>query len=147
MFPPPIRLGGTGLGQITAPLVVVVVDPRGTPFSGAQVTLQGRAMPEATNSSGIAKFGDVPAGQAVVQVKVGDYLLRAQGSTDQTLFVTVPVCAPGPLLSGTEIVALVLGIAATAGGVVKKYRSLEVLGEIFIGGAIWTSIYRHSCRW
>lgn len=115
----PVRLAGTLLGQ-GEQLTVVVVDPRGTPFSGAQVTLQGRAMPEKTNSSGIATFHDVPAGDAIIQVKVGGFTLRARGSTDETLFVTVPVCAPGPILTGTEVVALLVGGAAALGGLVWK---------------------------
>lgn len=142
----PVRLSSFRLSQ-GASLTVVVVDPRGTPFSDASVTLQGRAMPEKTNGAGVATFSSVPLGEVIVQIRIGAYVLRARGTTDETLFVTVPVCAPGPFLTGTELVALLLGGAATAGGIFMKKRALEMLGEILIGAGAFTAVYRHSCRW
>ncbi len=142
-----VRLSGTFLSQVSEPLRVVVIDPRGTPFAGAQVTLQGQSVPAKTDSSGVALFQSAPAGDAVVQVKVGDFTVKARGSTDQTLFVTVPICAPGPLLTGTELLALLLGGAATVGGILGKRRPVEMLGEVLIGAGIFTVVYRHSCRW
>lgn len=141
-----VPLSGYKLSQ-ASPLTVVVVDPRGTPFSDAQITLQGQAMPVHTNSAGVATFPSAPAGEAIVQVRIGQFTLRAKGPTDQTLFITVPICAPGPLLTGTELVALILGAAAAAGGVLGKRRPLEMLGEVLVGAGIFTAVYRHSCRW
>lgn len=143
----PVRLAGTQLGQGAMPLTVVVVDPRGTPFLGAKVTLQGRATPEQTNSSGVAVFEGVPAGDALVQVNVGGFTLRAKGPVNETLFVTVPVCAPGPILTGTEIVALLVGGAAAIGGLIYKKRAAEMLGEVLVGASVFNAIYRNSCRW
>lgn len=142
-----VRLAGSSLAQAGESISVVVVDPRGTPFVGAQVTLQGFAMPGVTNGSGIATFTGVPAGDVVASVKVAGFSLRARGSTDQTLFVTVPVCAPGPIVSSAELVALVLGVGATAGGLIYKKRAAEMLGEILIGSSIFSAVYRASCRW
>lgn len=143
----PVRLAGASLSQAGESLVVVVVDPRGTPFSGAQVTLQGFAMPGVTNGSGIATFTGVPAGDVVATVKVAGFSLRARGSTDQTLFVTVPVCAPGPILTPVEIAAILLGGTAVVFGISKKLRALEMAGELVAGASIFSSLYRASCRW
>lgn len=143
----PLRLAGSWLSQGALPLTVVVVDPRGTPFVDAEVTLQGRATPEKTNSSGIATFHDVPAGDAIVQVDVSGFVMKARGTTDQTLFVTVPVCAPGPILTPVEIGAILLGGAAVVYGISKKLRALEMAGELVAGASIFSSLYRASCRW
>lgn len=149
----PVRLAGASLSDgfpaglaAGSPLTVVVVDPRGTPFSGAQVTLQGQAMPVSTDSSGIASF-TAPAGDVVVQVKVAGFTLRARGTTDQTLFVTVPVCAPGPILTITEMVAMLVGGSAVIGGMVYKKRAAEMFGEILVGASVFNAIFRNSCRW
>lgn len=146
MQPIQVRLSGYRLSQ-ASPLIVVVVDPRGTPFSDAAVTLQGQTVPVKTDSNGVALFPSAPAGDATVQVKIGDFILKARGSTDQTLFVSVPICAPGPLLTGTEIVALLLGGVAAVSGLVYKKRAAEMLGEVLVGAAVFNAIYRNSCRW
>lgn len=144
---PTVRLSGSFLSQAASPLTVVVVDPRGIPFSGAQVTLQGQSVPQKTNSSGAATFPQAPAGEAVVLVKVGDFTVRARGSADETLFVTVPVSAPEPILTAVELGALLLGGVAAIYGVTRKQRTAETVGEVLIGAGIFTIISRHSCRW
>jgi len=135
------------LGQLSAPFTVVVVDPRGAPFKGARVTIQGQAVPIDTDSDGVAVFPSAPSGNVTAQVEVDGYKLIKQGSSDQTLFVTVPVCADGPLLTNTEIIALLLGGAIAGAGFYTKHRALETVGELVFGGGVFTIIYRHSCRW
>lgn len=150
----PVRLARAGLGDgfpaglaAGSPLTVVVVDPRGTPFKDAKVTLQGQAMPVSTDSDGIATFSNIPPGDAVVQVKVAGFVMKARGSTDATLFVTVPVCAPGPILTPVEIGAILFGGAAVIYGISNKQRAIELLGELVAGASIFSSLYRASCRW
>jgi hypothetical protein len=145
---PTVRLPRPFLGQNTEPFRVVVVDPTGVPFSGAQVTLQGASVPVKTDSDGVATFtfGSM-AGEAVVQVQVGDYTLKARGPADQTLFVTVPIAAPGPIVTVVELAALALGTVATVYGLTKKQRATATVGEVLLGAGIFTAVYRHSCRW
>jgi len=144
---PTVRLSGFSLSQTFRPLTIVVVDPRGVPFSGAEVTLQGASLPSKTDSRGVVTFPAALSGEAVVQVQVGDFTVKARGPADQTLFVTVPICSPGPLITIPELGALVLGGAAAIIGMQRKNRAIETLGEVLIGAGIFTAVYRHSCRW
>jgi hypothetical protein len=135
------------LGQLSAPFTVVVTDPRGAPFKGAQVTLQGSAMPVSTDANGVASFPSAPSGQVTAQVSVMGFKLQGTGPSDQTLFITVPVCADGPLLTNTELLALVLGGAIAAAGFYWKKAPAILAGEILGGSAIFSCVYRASCRW
>jgi hypothetical protein len=131
----------------TTHYLVVVTDPRGNPYPGARVTLQGQALPQTTNADGVAAFPAVSPGQVIANVQVGDLKVNGAGSADATLFVTVPVCAPGPFLSNTEIIALIGGGAMTFGGLKWKSPGIQTVGEIFLGAAVFSCLYRASCRW
>jgi hypothetical protein len=135
------------LGQLTAALKVIVTDPRGAPFKGARITLQGQAMPVDTDGDGVAVFPSAPSGEVTVQVDVQGYKLRASGPSDQTIFISVPVCANGPLLMNTEILALLVGGATAGAGFYWKKDVAIMLGEILIGASLFSSVYRASCRW
>lgn len=131
----------------TTPYLVVVTDPRGNPYPGARVTLQGQAMPQTTDSSGVATFPPVSPGQVLATVQIGDLKVNGAGTADASLSVTVPVCAPGPILSNTEIVALIAGGAMTFGGLKWKSSGVQTIGELILGAAIFSTLYRASCRW
>lgn len=131
----------------TTPFLVVVVDSRGNPYPGARVTIQGQAMPQTTDQDGVAAFPPISPGQVVANVQIGDLKVNGAGNSDSTLFVTVPVCAPGPFLAKTEIVALIAGGAMTFGGLKWKRPGIQIVGELLLGGAIFSSLYRASCRW
>lgn len=138
---------GTRLGQ--ASFQVVVVDPKGTPYPGAQVQLQGQsAIPSLipTDSSGVATFPISTAGTATVAVQVGGYTLKASGPTDRTLFVIVPVRAPEPILTGIEFVAIGVGGAAVIVGIKTKQKALQLFGELIAGACIFSSLYRANCH-
>lgn len=143
---PTVRLAGSRLSQASAPFQVVVVDPMGAPFSGALVTLQGEPVPVKTDSSGVARFTYGSSGEVVAVVQVGDFTVRARGRGDETLFVKVPVCSPGPLITTAELVVLLLGAGAAAVGAARKQRAIETVGEVLLGAGIFTAVYRHSCR-
>lgn len=145
----PIRLGGgPRLAQLTAsPFTVVVSDPRGTPFKGVQVTIQGQAMPQTTDENGRATFPSVPVGQVIANVQVGDLRMPAAGNSDSTLFVTMPICADGPILTKTELLAILVGGGLAGAGFYWKQGPLKMVGEVILGAAVFTAIYRSSCRW
>ncbi len=142
----PLQLGRVQLSQVTSPLIVVVTDPRGAPFSGAKVTLQGQTVPVETDGDGVARFDSARSGQVTVTVQVAGFTIKKTGSSDETLFVSVPICADGPLLTNTEIIALLLGGAALSFGLYKKSQVAQILGEMTLGAGIFNLIFRHSCR-
>lgn len=134
------------LGQLpSVPYHVVVADPRGAPWKGATVTIGD--VSRVTDGNGVASFESVPAGYIDARIKIGEFTVDGKGSSDNTLFVTVPICAEGPLLTNTELVALVTGGALAAGGYYLKKDLLSKVGELVFGASIFTIVYRHSCRW
>lgn len=144
------------LGQGRSPFRVVVTDPRGIPFRGAGVITQtGTVLSEKTDSDGIASFdGDsleaqLPksSGKQVVQVRVtiGDMEIVREGPLDETLFVQIPVCAPQPLLTASELLSFALGSALVGAGLYWKVTPLQIVGEVLFGAAVFTAVYRHSC--
>lgn len=142
-----MELGRVRLSQIAAPLTVVVTDPRGAPFSGAKVTLQGQTVPVETDKSGVATFASAPAGEVTAVVQAGGFTVKKTGPTDQTLFVTVPVCADGPILSNTELVVLFAGAGVAGFGFYKKSAAAQMVGETLLAAGIFSAVYRASCRW
>lgn len=133
------------LGQLSSPYHVVVADPRGAPWKGATVTING--ISQTTDGNGVASFPSVPVGYVDARIQIGEFNIDGKGSSDSTLFVTVPICAEGPLLTNTELVALAAGSALTAAGFHWKQGVLKIVGETLLAGGIFTAIYRQSCRW
>jgi hypothetical protein len=60
-------------------------------------------------------------------------------------YVKIPVCLSQPILTGIEIGAIVAGVGLTLGGMYLKQQPAELVGEILIGAAAFTAIYRLSC--
>jgi hypothetical protein len=144
-----VRLaGGPGLAQVPpAPFQVVILDPRGTPWAGARVTVLGMALPQTTNSQGVAIFPSVPLGQVTVNVELGDYRMSASGDSSNTLFITAPVCSPGPVASKVELIGLFGGTVMALVGSHFKTGPVQLIGETLIGAAVFSALYRNSCRW
>lgn len=134
------------LGQ-SAPFQIVVTDPRGMPWEGAKISIPGAAIPQNTDDKGVATFPDVPPGQVTATIELGDYHITATGNSRDTMFVSAPLCAPGPILSKVEIVTLLGGISLFLSGIHWKNSTAKTVGELVTSAGIFTTIYRHSCRW
>lgn len=126
--------------------MVEVVDPRGVPFSGVKVTLQGQTVPQTTDSNGTVIFPQVTGAQATVVVQVAGFTMKKTGPTDETMFVVMPVAAPVPLVTIVELAALALGGIAVATGILMKRQIISTLGEIALGAGAFNIVFRHSCK-
>lgn len=143
---------GYSLGQVlTAGLQVVVTDPAGRPFK-AIVSLDAQpAITAVTDSSGVANFSGqnivqyVRDGKVAITVLVGSLVIKREVPVDQAAFIVIPMCAPAPLLTVPEMIALAAGGGCVAAGLYKKWSPLQVVGEVLVGAALFTAVYRHSC--
>ena len=129
---------------------VVVTDSRGNPFFGVTVTLSDGSQvtgQEVTDSDGVASFTFSPKGKVTVTLDWNGVRVVKEGDPSQTLFVDIPICGPAKLLTKTEILAILTGSAMAAGGSYWKLSALSTTGEIIVGAALFTAIYRHSCVW
>lgn len=134
------------LGQLpSSPYHVVVADPRGAPWKGATVTING--ISQTTDGNGVAAFESISAGPVDARIQLGEFVIDGKGNSDSTLFVTVPICAEGPLVTNTELVAVIAGGLLTAAGFHWKQGVMKIAGEAILGAGIFTAIYRQSCRW
>lgn len=129
---------------------MTVLDKRGNPYENAQVVVHvgGGTVSGFTDAAGLATFSGLPqGGLEVVVVLPSSLKITQQGNTKSDMFVEVPVCAPVPLISKTEIVALLGGAALVGSGYLFKIGPLKVVGELAVGGGIFSAIYRNSCTW
>jgi hypothetical protein len=133
-----------------APFKVSVSDARGNPFPGVRIEISaagGGKISGTTDASGIAAFPSLPPGDFEAVFYYDGMSLRRKGRSDETLFVEIPVCAPAPLLTKTEIASLAAGSLLAGAGFLWKLEVLTVVGEVVFGAAAFTAIYRHSCNW
>lgn len=139
------------LGQqpVETEFQVVVTDIRGTPFQDAIVTafLNGQRLYDVkTDRGGNASFPSPKGGVIDVRVEAQGYVInRKVENTDETLFISLPVCASQSLITPTE-----LGILAASGALIwaGSYWKTEVaktVGELGLGAVIFSAVYRHSC--
>lgn len=143
---------GYSLGQVlSAGLQVVVTDPAGRPFQ-AIVSLDAQPQITAnTDSHGVANFSGqnivpyVRDGKVAVTVQSGGLIIKREVPVDQAAFVVIPMCAPSALLTVPEMIALAAGGGCVAAGLYKKWTPLQVVGEVLVGAALFTAVYRHSC--
>jgi hypothetical protein len=142
------------LGQPPSTITVAVADPVGRPFHEALVTLldaQGGAIAaELTDSSGRATLAPTAGMPASVRVEadgtvIEETVLRDAARRGLTIFVRVPVCASQAFLTPVEIGAGMAGVALAGAGFLWKIEPLQVAGELFLGAAAFTAIFRHSC--
>lgn len=138
------------LGQAAPLFRVVVTDDHGRPVRGVRVEVTPSGTSDSggqtTGSDGVASFAPT-ASEVTVTLRVGDLVTRRRARTDETLFVQLPICAPEPLLTKTEIAALLAGGVIAGAGFHWKLEPLQILGEVVFGAAAFTAIYRHSCNW
>lgn len=138
------------MGQAPAIFRVVVTDDYGRAISGVRVEVSPSGAPDAggqvTDADGIASFSTT-APEATVTLRIGELVTRRRARTDETLFVQLPICAPEPFLTKTEIAALIFGTAVAGAGFHWKIEPLQIVGEVVFGAAAFTAIYRHSCNW
>lgn len=136
---------------IEIPFRVVVTDIRGNAFRNAKVTayVNGQELFEvSTDKTGAAAFPSTPAGGTItVRVEAEGYVVtRRIDNTDETLFISLPVCAAQPFLTTTEMVILATSGAMVGAGLKwKQLDMLQILGELGLGAAIFSAVYRHSC--
>lgn len=145
--PFPIRLG-----QLQAATFHVTVhDKRGNPFAGAHVTVMpdgGAASDGETDERGIATFANLPVGAVTATVNLpNDLRVSRKGDTSSDLMIEVPICAPVPLLTKTEGIVLAAGAVLSVVGWTSKQEGVSVVGELLLGGGIFSAIYRNSCSW
>lgn len=132
------------------PFRVVVTDSKGTPFKGALVYLSsgGRPLYEiSTNSSGIAEVPSPVSGRIDVRIEVAGYVVNRQvESTDETLFVQLPICSPGEILTMVEL-GLLAGAAGLAWAGVKYKKAIpKTVAEVILGAVVFNAVFRSSCR-
>lgn len=148
----PLRRG-LGQAQVVAaitPYHVTVVDKRGNPFENAQVIVHagGGQVFGYTDAHGTVTFPSLPEGDLEADIVLESGLkVHMKGNTGSDMFVDLPVCAPVPLLSKTEMVVLAGGALLAGAGFLFKVNALEVVGELAVGGGIFSAIYRNSCAW
>ena len=125
---------------------IIVVDAQDRPVSDAEVSANG--LDGRTNGRGIYEF-PLPATTSVtITVRVGDYAVRTvrpAAEVETGAYVKIPVCLAQPIVTSIEIGALAVGIGCALAGVYWKAKPAEVIGEVLIGAAAFTAIYRHSC--
>jgi len=142
------------LGQ-AAPIshVIIVVDHSGRPVSGVQLSLLGTGGREAVTATTDGE------GKAVFQVEPGNYevqtsfkgivlaqsLKQDQISRGLTTFVQLPFCVVDPIVRPVDLVILGGAAAFIAAGSYWKVQPLTMVGEIAIGAAIFSLIYRLQC--
>lgn len=145
-FTAPRRLGQQ---VVETPFQVVVTDIRGTPFQDAMVTafVNGQRLYDVkTGHEGIASFPPAKGGVITVRVEAQGYIINRQvESTDETLFISLPVCASQSLLTITE-----MGILAASGALIwagSRWKTdvAKTVGELGLGAVIFSAVYRHSC--
>jgi hypothetical protein len=142
------RIGQQMTREIPVPFYVSVVDKRGNPFVNAQIMVGPSGAFGYTDSHGKATLLNVPSGDVeVVAVLAGGMKVTQKGNTRSDMFIELPICAPMPLLTKTEIIVLVGGAAIAGAGFLWKLSPLEAIGELAIGGGIFSAIYRNSCDW
>lgn len=148
----PRRMGQAATASLS-PFHVSVVDKRGNPFGNAQILIRtgsgGRGEVYGyTDARGTATFPSVPDGDIeVVAVLENGMKVTQKGHTKSDMFIEIPVCAPVPFLTKTELVVLVGGAALAGAGYLTKAGTLEVVGELIFGGGVFSAIYRNSCAW
>lgn len=130
---------------------VTVHDKRGNPFPGARVSVLpdgGASYEGETDSHGIATFQGLPRGGVSATVELpNDLRISRKGDTDGDLMIEVPICAPVPLVTTAEGVAMGAGAILAVIGWTTKSEAPEILGELLVGGGIFSVIYRNSCSW
>lgn len=149
MIARPLRLAPRTLGQAIAPTRIVVVDVKGHSVPGASVSASiGSNAPilVETDSSGIALM-QLPqgAGDLTISAKGLAYVVPVTVPYRGDVFVTLPVCMAQPFATTPEILTLLAGVAVTAAGYHWKFEPAKVTGEVLVGAAVFTAIYRLSC--
>lgn len=135
---------------------IAVVDVDGRPVKGARVSVRlPGSVPEVGETAGDGTFvvrfaGGHPGSDRVeVEVEKDGYVVVRSTTMDEgirgTIFVQLPVCLPQPILTGVELGSLAAGLALAAAGLYWKLKPAELIGEVLIGAAAFTAIYRHSC--
>jgi len=146
----PVRLSSTRLAQGAPPATrIVVIDTKGHPVSGASVSASigtGKPVAGETDSSGVASLA-LPQGAGDVTISAGQYAYVVPITVPYRgdVFVTLPVCMAQPFVTTPEILTLLAGVAVTAAGYHWKFEPAKVTGEVLMGAAVFTAIYRLSC--
>jgi hypothetical protein len=138
------------MGQRASTFLVSVRDVNGRPMAGAVIESysDGRLLDakDADGNGDAVLAVEIPSS---LRIQYGKHVLwqqiPARKDPEETVFVQFPVCVPGPILTMAEIIGLLGGAAITAGGFFWKHEALKLGGEVLVGAAAFTAIYRHSC--
>lgn len=155
--PMPLRLAvAHGLGQ--APprqLKVVIVDANGRPIGGADVELlrlggaNAEVMASKADSQGIATF-EAPSGPVEIRAIYKDLTISRRLNADEvasgnSIFLQFQICVSEPLIRPVDVAIIGSATALILAGSYFKIRPLETVGEIAVGAAIFSFIYRLQC--
>ena len=136
------------LGQTPGTQTVWVYDHRGRPVPKMMVTFgadAGGPSPTVfTDDSGKAVL-DLPARKGTIYVGSEFRYAVPYDAPKGDIFVTLPMCLAQPFINVPELGTLLLGAAVTAAGYYWKVEPAKVAGEVLVGAAIFTTIYRLSC--
>lgn len=133
---------------------IVVTDSRGRGISSADVSVWSGGTQidsETTDAHGDAVF-PLTSGPYDVRVIFGSQRYTFWSRIPQEniarggdVFVEIPVCYSQPLVTTAEGLALLAGVLVTGAGYYWKVEPAKVTGEVLIGAAVFTAIYRISC--
>lgn len=133
---------------------IVITDMRGHVVPGAEVSAwsSGTMVASGTTDSsgeGLLSLGD---GSYDIRTVFGSrgYTFWSKASAEEIgrggdVFIKLPTCSGQPILTTSEGITLVLGAAVIAGGFYWKLGPAKVVGEVLVGAAIFTALYRISC--
>jgi hypothetical protein len=128
---------------------VIVVDANDRPVPNASVSVNG--LEGRTDSYGIFNFPlpiVTPGGSLTILVQDDRYSVKTTRPATEVevgAYVKIPVCLAQPILTTVELGALAAGIGLATVGMVWKQKHAEIVGEVLVGAAAFTAIYRHSC--
>lgn len=142
--PVSLRLGQPALQA----LKIVVVDANGRPIPDAEVGLPGRQV-EKTDWHGTSVFEGV-TGAVEVRVTYKDLTIARRLSADEatngtTQFLQFQICVADPIIRPVDLVIVGGATALILAGSYYKVKPLSTVGEITIGAAIFSFIYRLQC--
>lgn len=133
---------------------IVVTDVRGRGISNAEVSVWsgGREIAsDTTDPHGDALF-TLATAPSDVRVIFGSqrYTFWSKIPTENIgrggdVFIQIPVCYSQPLLTTAEGLTLLAGVLVAGAGFYWQVEPAKVTGEVLLGAAIFTAIYRISC--
>lgn len=127
---------------------IIVVDANDRPVSGAIVSINNLTRQYETSGFGIVNLTEIPSDLVQIKVQKDEYSVQVTKNASDLAagaYIKIPVCLSQPFVTTVEIGAFVVGIGFAAAGMYWKNQPAQVVGEVLVGAAAFTAIYRHSC--